>query len=135
MGARPARRRQTVFVGSKIRQLRKAHDMTQSELARRIGIQQSDLCRMETGEYKVSLDTLLKILGVFGRNIGEFFHDESQPQLASEKEMELLRLFHRLETAAQDEVMDYLRYKGTRGGRGVVSLPASEPSGPHPREA
>lgn len=88
--------------------------MTQSELARRIGVQQSDLCRMETGEYKVSLDTLLKILAVFGKNIGEFFRDESQPQPASEKDMELLRLFHRLEAGAQDEVLDYLRYKGTR---------------------
>ena len=114
MSAGPARRRQTVFVGSKIRQIRKAHDMTQSDLSRRIGIQQSDLCRMETGEYKVSLDTLLKILGVFGMNIGEFFRDESAPQPASEKDMELLRLFHRLETAAQDEVLDYLRYKSTR---------------------
>ena len=115
MGARPARRRQTVFVGSKIRQIRKDHDMTQSELARRIGVQQSDLCRMETGEYKVSLDTLLKILGVFGMEIGEFFRGEpSAPQPATDKDVELLRLFRKLEATAQDEVLDYLRYKGTR---------------------
>lgn len=114
MGARPAVRRQTVFVGNKIRQIRKTHSMTQSELARRIGVQQSDLCRMETGEYKVSLDTLLKILGVFGMDIGEFFRGEAVPQAASERDTELLRLFHRLEAPAQDEVLDYLRYKGTR---------------------
>lgn len=114
MGARPARRRQTVFVGAKIRQIRKAHTMTQSDLARRIGVQQSDLCRMETGEYKVSLDTLLKILAVFGMDIGEFFRGEPTAQPASERDVELLRLFHRLEAPAQDEVLDYLRYKGTR---------------------
>ena len=114
MGARPERRRQTVFVGAKIRQIRKAGNMTQSDLARRIGVQQSDLCRMETGEYKVSLDTLLKILGVFGLDIGEFFRGESSSHPASERDLELLRLFHRLEAPAQDEVLDYLRYKDTR---------------------
>ena len=34
-----------------------------------VGIQQSDLCRMETGEYKVSLETLFKILSMFEMNI------------------------------------------------------------------
>lgn len=116
MGARPARRRQTIFVGSKIRQIRKDRNLTQSELARRIGVQQSDLCRMENGEYRVSLDTLLKILGVFGMDIGEFFQGElsAQPPLDKDRDTELLRLFHRLEGPAQDEVLDYLRYKGTR---------------------
>ncbi len=116
MGARPDRRRQTVFVGAKIRQLRKEQNMTQSDLARRIAVQQSDLCRMETGEYKVSLDTLLKILGVFGVEIGEFFRGELAgiPPTTTDRDTELLRLFHRLEAHAQDEVLDYLRYKGTR---------------------
>ena len=88
--------------------------MTQSELARRIGVQQSDLCRMETGEYKVALDTLLRILGVFGQDIGEFFRGEAVRQPVNEREVELLRLFHRLSEAGQDEVLDYLRYKGAR---------------------
>ena len=79
MSARPVRRRQTIFVGSKIRQLRKERDLTQAELAQRIGVQQSDLCRMENGEYKVSLDTLFKILGVFGIDIGEFFREDRRP--------------------------------------------------------
>ena len=115
MGARPARRRQTVFVGEKIRQIRKQNNMTQSELSRRIGVQQSDLCRMETGEYKVSLDTLLKILGVFGMEIGEFFRGEAAaPLSATDKDVELLRLFRKLEANAQEEVLDFVRYKGAR---------------------
>jgi transcriptional regulator with XRE-family HTH domain len=111
---RPVRRRQAVFVGEKIRNLRKSQGMTQSELARRIGVQQSDLCRMETGEYKVALDTLLRILAIFGLDIGDFFRGESVPAPANERELELLRLFHRLDGSAQDEVLDYLRYKGVR---------------------
>ena len=75
MTAKPAKRRQQFLVGTKIRELRKARSLTQSELAGKIGIQQSDLCRMETGEYKVSLDTLFRVLGIFGMNIGEFFQE------------------------------------------------------------
>ena len=43
-------------VGRRLRELRKARNLTQSDLAQRIGIQQSDLCRMEKGRYRVRLD-------------------------------------------------------------------------------
>jgi transcriptional regulator with XRE-family HTH domain len=114
MTARPARRRQTIFVGSKIRQLRKERSLTQAELAQRIGVQQSDLCRMENGEYKVSLDTLFKILSVFGIDIGEFFREEMIPAKAADKDHEMLRLFQRLEASAQEEALEYLRFKNAR---------------------
>lgn len=114
MTPRAPRRRQTIFVGSKIRQLRKERDLTQAVLAQRIGVQQSDLCRMENGEYKVSLDTLFKILGVFGIGIGEFFREDLQANVAGEQEHEILRLFQRLGPQARDEVLDFIRYKGLR---------------------
>ena len=114
MSAKPARRRQTIFVGSKIRQLRKERSLTQSELAHRIGVQQSDLCRMENGEYKVSLDTLFRILAVFGMDIGEFFREEFPAASPRDLDHELLRLFHRLSDQAKEEVLDYLRYKALR---------------------
>ena len=111
MGPRPARRRQTIFVGGKIRQLRKERSLTQSELAQRIGVQQSDLCRMENGEYKVSLETLFKILAVFGLDIGEFFRDEFPPPTPTDRDRELLKLFHRLDDLTKSEVLDFVRYK------------------------
>ena len=114
MTARATRRRQTVFVGSKIRQIRKQRDLTQAELSLRIGVQQSDLCRMENGEYKVSLDTLFKILSVFGMDIGEFFRDEASAPSHSDRESEVLRLLRQLDGAAQDDVLDYVRYKASR---------------------
>ena len=43
--------RQVQLVGRKIRQLRKERKLTQNELASRIGVQQSDLSRMEKGDY------------------------------------------------------------------------------------
>ncbi|HET9299702.1 MAG TPA: helix-turn-helix transcriptional regulator [Candidatus Polarisedimenticolaceae bacterium] len=114
MSARPVRRRQTIFVGSKIRQLRKERSLTQAELAQRIGVQQSDLCRMENGEYKVSLDTLFKILGVFGIDIGEFFREDPASAGPADREREVLRLFGRLDPGTQEEALDFLRFKCSR---------------------
>jgi len=116
--ARATRRRQVVFVGSKIRQLRKERGLTQAALAELIGVQQSDLCRMENGEYKVSLDTLFKILGTFRINIADFFRDEQDEHRASDADRELLRLFHALESETKVEVLDFLRYKALRRADG-----------------
>lgn len=112
--ARVARRRQTIFIGPKIRQMRKEHSLTQSELARRIGVQQSDLCRMENGEYRVSLDALFKILGVFGMDIGEFFRDELPDRTPDQMEDELIRVFRRLDESAQNAVLEFARFQSTR---------------------
>ena len=54
--------------------LRQLAEKRQAELALKVGVQQSDLCRMETGEYKVSLEALFRILKIFEMNVGEFFH-------------------------------------------------------------
>ena len=98
---RPA---QLELVGRKIRQLRRQRKLTQVELADKIGIHQSDLSRMEQGEYKVGLDTLLKILQTFDLNIGDFFeeHDEADT---------LYTKFRSLSTNAQKEVESFIEFK------------------------
>lgn len=95
---------QLELVGRKIRQLRRQRKLTQVELADRIGIHQSDLSRMEQGEYKVGLDTLLKILGTFNLGIGEFFDESTKPRTAIEK-------FRDLSAASQKEVEDFIEFK------------------------
>ena len=70
--------RKVHLVGSRIRELRKGRHLTQTELSEKIGIAQSDLSRMEQGEYKVGLDTLFKILQVFDLKMGEFFGETEQ---------------------------------------------------------
>lgn len=102
--------KQPLLVGDRIRTLRKDRNLTQAELATSIGIQQSDLCRMENGEYKVSLETLFKILSIFQINIAEFFHEESPPSI-SEKDVDFLREFQKLDSKSQREVWDFVRFK------------------------
>src|SRR6266567_9166620 len=97
------------LVGSRIRELRKGHHLTQTELSEKIGIAQSDLSRMEQGEYKVGLDTLFKILQVFDLKMGEFFGETAEPDAARTRE--LVADFEVLSSEAQREVRDFVRFK------------------------
>src|SRR5512132_4710007 len=101
--------RKVALVGSRIRELRKGRHLTQTELSERIGVAQSDLSRMEQGEYKVGLDTLFKILQVFDLKMGEFFGETAPPEAAATRE--LVNDFHELSSEAQREVRDFVRFK------------------------
>jgi transcriptional regulator with XRE-family HTH domain len=106
-------------IGGRLRRLRKERNLTQAELARQIGIQQSDLSRMEKGEYRVSLDNLFKILSVFDLQISEFFGDQQgrvQPsQLPlSHQDMQVLHLLRELSPEARLEVLEYIEFKVRR---------------------
>src|SRR6188768_3199641 len=105
--AQPSEFRQIQLVGRKIRQLRKERQQTQTELASRLGIQQSDLSRMEKGEYRVSLDTLFKILAEFRIGVGEFF-DEVARESVTPRDLRLLSDFHDLDPNTQSEVESYI---------------------------
>ncbi|MEM7048256.1 MAG: helix-turn-helix transcriptional regulator [Acidobacteriota bacterium] len=106
--------RQVQLVGQKIRQLRKERRLTQTELSSRIGIQQSDLSRMEKGEYRVSLDTLFRILAEFKMGIGEFFEDLNHETITP-RDVQLIRQFRQLDDDAQREVEEFIAFK--RGQR------------------
>ena len=102
--------RQVQLVGPKIRQLRKERKLTQTELASRIGIQQSDLSRMEKGEYRVSLDTLFKILAVFNVSISEFFDDVNRESLTP-RDVQVMRDLKRLPAGVRREVEEFIAFK------------------------
>ena len=110
---------QVAEIGVRLRRLRRERKLTQADLARQIGIQQSDLSRMEKGEYRVSLDSLFKILGVFDIEMTEFFGDAaavptgvSRP-LARE-DMQILQMLRRLSPEGRREAMEFLEFKVRR---------------------
>jgi transcriptional regulator with XRE-family HTH domain len=94
---------QILLVGQKIRQIRKSRHLTQADLASRIGVTQSDLSRMENGEYKVGLDTLFRILQVFELSMSRFFEE---PSAASAEVAEETVESVRLEDEADDVTSD-----------------------------
>jgi transcriptional regulator with XRE-family HTH domain len=101
--------RKVALVGSRIRELRKGRHLTQTELSEKIGVAQSDLSRMEQGEYKVGLDTLFKILQVFDLKMGEFF---GETETAAEREARtLMTEFKTLSEDARQEIRDFVLFK------------------------
>jgi transcriptional regulator with XRE-family HTH domain len=102
--------RQVQMVGRKIRELRKEHRLTQVELSSRLGIQQSDLSRMEKGEYRVSLDTLFRILAEFKMGVGEFF-EAVVKESVTPRDVRLIQDFKSLHQEAQHEVEEFISFK------------------------
>ncbi len=95
---------QMELVGKKIREMRRQRKLTQVDLAEKIGVHQSDLSRMEKGEYKVGLDTLLRILQTFHLSIGDFF--EEKP-----RDYSIVDRYSSLNEVAQREVDDFIEFK------------------------
>lgn len=123
-------------VGARLRSLRKERHLTQTELARQIGIQQSDLSRMEKGEYRVSLDNLFKILAVFDIALQDFFGDKQaadEPRRAlSHEDMQILHLVRQLSESGRREAMEFLEFKVRReqqDRRAIASRRANRETG------
>ncbi len=115
--AAPVKTRQIQLVGQKIRELRKERKLTQVELSARLGIQQSDLSRMEKGEYRVSLDTLFRILAEFKMSIAEFFDDVTKESITP-RDVRLVQDFNALPADAQREVEEFISFKQTHRPHG-----------------
>jgi transcriptional regulator with XRE-family HTH domain len=100
-------------VGQLLRRHRQERSLTQTEVARQIGIQQSDLSRMEKGEYRVSLDVLFRLLQVFEVSLGEFFGDLAHQGLTT-REVNLVESFRGLPHEEQDEVLEFVEFKRSK---------------------
>jgi len=113
--------------------LRKDRELTQAELSSKIGIQQSDLCRMESGEYKVSLETLFKILKVFEMNVAEFFHVATSGALTPE-EQEIVNIYRGLTRAKRDRVREFVHFTDQQAPRRPKGRPPKGTKGADKRE-
>jgi transcriptional regulator with XRE-family HTH domain len=114
------------LVGERIRALRKSRSLTQTELSEKIGVLQSDLSRMEKGEYKVGLDTLFKILAVFDLDMASFFDESAGDHLGSDRE--LWKSFLSLDEHSRREVRDFIEFKKSqleteKAGSALISDP------------
>ena len=56
-------------VAYQILELRKKHELTQKELARKIGTTQSVVARLEQGRENISVDRLDTIAHIFGKHV------------------------------------------------------------------
>lgn len=68
-------------IGQKIKALRLASELTQSELAARSRLTKGFISQLERDQTSISLDSLLDILEALGTSITEFFGDTGQLQV------------------------------------------------------
>jgi putative transcriptional regulator len=69
-------------IANQIRRLRFEHgEMTQSELAEKIGMTRQTVAAIEAGKYSPSLEAAFRIAQVFGANLDEVFQWISIPPL------------------------------------------------------
>jgi transcriptional regulator with XRE-family HTH domain len=102
---------QILLVGQKIRQIRKSRRLTQADLAARIGVTQSDLSRMENGEYKVGLDTLFRILQVFELSMSHFFEEPAVETPGAASETAPFEDWAALPEDSRREVREFIAFK------------------------
>ncbi|HON36622.1 MAG: helix-turn-helix transcriptional regulator [Methanothrix sp.] len=58
---------------NRVRVYRAIHDLTQEELAKKIGVTRQTVLAIEKGKYSPSLDLAFKIAKIFGVKIEEIF--------------------------------------------------------------
>ncbi|UCD17446.1 MAG: cupin domain-containing protein [Candidatus Zixiibacteriota bacterium] len=71
-----------IEIGSKIRSMRLASELTQSELAARARLTKGFISQLERDQTSISLDSLLDILDALGVSISEFFGESDASRVA-----------------------------------------------------
>lgn len=67
-------------VGQRVREHRKAIEITQDELAQHVGLERTSLTNIESGNQRVQLHTLYAIGNRLGCSLSDLLPDEFQPE-------------------------------------------------------
>jgi transcriptional regulator with XRE-family HTH domain len=77
-------------IGNRIRELRKLNNISANKLAISLGIDPSNISKIENGVSKPSLDLLMKICDYFKISMSDFFSDGVNTEILSDEIKELL---------------------------------------------
>lgn len=102
-----------VDYGKRIRELRSQRDITGAELARRVGLDSSQISKIENGASKPSLDALERICEALNLTLAEFFSGQQDTSVTT-RAAHLADGVEELPPEAEKELaqlMDYLRHK------------------------
>jgi transcriptional regulator with XRE-family HTH domain len=107
-----------VYLGQKLRKLRKEQNLTQLELAQQVGITNGQVSTIERGVSSPSLATLHRIARALNVPMQEFFEDERN------KEIELVRKGkgRKVASTREDLTVEVLCARSDRGAFNVLFL-------------
>jgi len=81
------------LISLKIREFRKQHNLTQSELGERIGVQKNQISKLERSPVNVTLDTLIKVFNAMHVKLNLSFEQEAPPISKVKKALLFVCLF------------------------------------------
>jgi transcriptional regulator with XRE-family HTH domain len=99
------------MIGEKIKTLRKEHNLTQVELAKKLGVDQPLLHRWENGGRNPSLKTIKKISKIFTVSIDTLVFDEKDIKHLTENDkplLEKLKNFEKLKINEQEMIINMI---------------------------
>lgn len=92
------------YIGSKIRYYRELKNLTQDELAERLGTTRQSVSRYETGERKANQDILFELADIFKISINKFF-----PSVENVSSIETI--YNQLEPPRQAKVYNFAEHQ------------------------
>lgn len=95
-------------IGQRIRKYRKACNMSQEQLAEKVGISVTHLSHIETGNTKLSLQVFVNIATALSVQTDELLHDISENNLSAKQE--ILELFDTCSTRDTFILKDILKH-------------------------
>lgn len=90
-------------ISKKIKAIREERKISQSEIARRLGVEPTNYPRMEKRGDKLTVEQLGKIAGALGVTVGELLTDEPQTVQDNERVKELEKRVSELEDRVKDK--------------------------------
>lgn len=80
-------------LGEKLKYFRESKKMSIYRLAQEADISQGHLSDLENGRNQPTIDTLKRLLAPMGVTLAEFFNEDNEISILTEKEKELVALF------------------------------------------
>ena len=74
-------------IGERIKELRLKNSMSQEEFAEKIGLDRSYICRIESGQKNLTLETLIKICEGLNVSLKELFEFESVDKVLADNDI------------------------------------------------
>ncbi len=100
----------------RLKELRQINGLTQSQLADKLGCNQTAIGKYERGDLQPSIETLFKLADIFGCSIDYLLGYEKNSEYShaninlSDKETRILELFSQLPEDSQRTIIDAMRF-------------------------
>lgn len=96
-------------IGERIRELRTIRDLSTSQLAKLVGVNQSFISQLENKQSGVKIETLYKICSALGITLSDFFADTNDTYDTASDTSQLTEILKQLPKEERGALLNYLQ--------------------------